>query len=206
MPIPLDELNRALIPRVLTPATTVAELLYLFAEQPEPRRCFAVVRVDRDAYDVLALDDLGEDLAPFGESALPLALSALSGLLRLAAPVRYDKIGADAARRAQAATPRRRLVVLDADGVVVGVMASTNLGASKGLADPLALIAPPPPLLEVGGPGPAPAPAHLNTRFEGLGPNQLLTVGRRVPLVVSVGAPTASNLSQSSRPFSFDFE
>src|SRR6266508_428864 len=93
MPIPLDELNRALIPRVLTPGTTVAELLYLFAEQPEPRRCYAVVRAGTDAYDVLALDDLGEALAPLGEAALPLALSALPGLLRPAAPVRYDQIG-----------------------------------------------------------------------------------------------------------------
>ena len=62
-------------PRVLTPGTTVAELLYLFAEQPEPRRCYAVVRVGRDGYDVLALDDLREALEPLGEAALPLALS-----------------------------------------------------------------------------------------------------------------------------------
>jgi hypothetical protein len=34
MPIPLESLERAVIPRVLTPATTVAELLYLFADQP----------------------------------------------------------------------------------------------------------------------------------------------------------------------------
>ena len=88
MPIPLDELNRVLIPRVLTPATTVAELLYLFAEQPEPRRCFAVVRVGRDEYDVLALDDLREITTERGELALPLALSALPGLLKPAAPVR----------------------------------------------------------------------------------------------------------------------
>ncbi|HEX9442382.1 MAG TPA: hypothetical protein VF909_22030, partial [Roseiflexaceae bacterium] len=74
MPIPLDDLNRALIPRVLTPAITIAELLYLFAEQPEPQRCFAVVRVGRDGYDVLALDDLREALESLGESALALAL------------------------------------------------------------------------------------------------------------------------------------
>ena len=36
MPIPLDELNRTLIPRVLTTAATVAELLYLFAGAFEP--------------------------------------------------------------------------------------------------------------------------------------------------------------------------
>ena len=87
MPIPLDELNRALVPRVLTPATTVAELLYLLAEQPEPRRCYAVVRVAADLYDVLALDDLREPLEPDGEVVLPLALGALPGLLRPAAPV-----------------------------------------------------------------------------------------------------------------------
>jgi hypothetical protein len=249
MPIPLDELNRALIPRVLTPGTTVAELLYLFAEQPEPRRCYAVVRVGRDEYDVLALDDLGDPVARRRESILTLALSALPGLLKPAAPVRYDKIGADAARRAQAATPRRRLVVLDADGVVLGVMASTNLGVPKGMEDPLALIglerpskvhtgllepppAPPgvepdvlepepspapgygpPPPGQYGPPqpapgqyGPPPAPAHLNTQFKGLGPNQPLTVGQRVSLIVWVGAPTTTNLSQSSRPFTFDFE
>jgi hypothetical protein len=70
MPIPLDELNRALIPRVLTPAATVAELLYLFAEQPEPRRCYVVVRVGRDEYDVLALDELGDPVARRRESIL----------------------------------------------------------------------------------------------------------------------------------------
>ena len=131
MPIPLDELNRALVPRVLTPATTVAELLYLLAEQPEPRRCYAVVRVAADLYDMLALDDLREPLEPDGESALSLALGALPGLLRAAAPVRQDTIGLAAAERAQAATPRRRPVVLNADGAVLGVMASVLLGTSK---------------------------------------------------------------------------
>jgi hypothetical protein len=204
------------------------------------------VRVGRDEYDVLVLDDLREITAERGELALPLALSALRGLLRPAASVRYDKIGADAARRAQAATPRRRLVVLDADGAVLGVMASTNLGVPKGMEDPLALIglerpskvdtrllepppAPPreePDVLEPEPPpappqppsgqyrppqpppsrAPPPAPAHLNTQFKGLGPNQPLTVGQRVSLIVWVGAPTATNLSQSSRPFAFDFE
>ena len=206
MPIPLDDLNRALIPRVLTPAITIAELLYLFAEQPEPQRCFAVVRVGRDGYDVLALDDLREALESLGESALALALSALRGLLRPAAPVHQDQIGLAAAKKLQHATPRRRLVVLDADGAVLGALVAIFMGTSKGLDDPLALIEPRRPAVLAGDePAPPPAPAHLNTEFKGLGPNQPLQVGRQVSLLVWVGAPSATTLSRSTRPFAFDF-
>ncbi len=42
MPIPSEILIRTLVPRILTPATTVAELLYLFAEQPNPGFAYAV--------------------------------------------------------------------------------------------------------------------------------------------------------------------
>ncbi|NJN67053.1 MAG: caspase family protein [Chloroflexaceae bacterium] len=44
-------------------------------------------------------------------------------------------------------------------------------------------------------------PPHLNTRFEGLTPNQPLPVGQRVPLVVWVGTPTG----QRSERFQFTF-
>lgn len=206
MPIPIDSLERAIIPRVLTPATTVEELLYLFKEQPEPRRCYAVVRVSADAYDVLTLDDLCEVAWPQGNALLPMALGALPGLLKPAAPVRQDRIGEDAADRKKNAAPRRRLVVLDADGAVLGCLTGGFLSGVTG-TDLLALITPEEPAvlgMEETAP-PSPTPANLNTRFEGLGANQPLTVGRRVPLIVSVGAPTASDSSQSSRPFTFTF-
>jgi hypothetical protein len=89
---------------------------------------------------------------------------------------------------------------------VLGVMASILLGTSKGLIDPLALIGPlSDRLFRRERPEPPPAPAHLNTEFKGLGPNQPLPVGRQVSLLVWVGAPTVTTLSQSSRTFAFDF-
>jgi hypothetical protein len=46
---------------------------------------------------------------------------------------------------------------------------------------------------------------HLNTRFDGIGPDQPLPVGRRVPLVVWIGAEIERERSQSSRPFTYIF-
>jgi hypothetical protein len=48
-------------------------------------------------------------------------------------------------------------------------------------------------------------PPALNTRFDNIGPEQPLVAGRRVPLIISVGAPTANTCAQSSRPFTFAF-
>lgn len=48
-------------------------------------------------------------------------------------------------------------------------------------------------------------PPALNTRFDNIGPEQPLVVGRRVPLIISVGAPTTNTFAQSSRPFTFAF-
>jgi hypothetical protein len=203
MPIPPDILERALIPRVLTPATTVAELLYLLAEQPEPHRCYAVLRVAADAYDVLALDDLRELAEARGAALLPLPLGALVGLLRPAAPLYQARIGQAAAERKMHATPRRRIVVLDADGEVAGVMVTNPLAVPKG-GSPLGLIGATPGVLEQGATMPA-APPQLNTRFDGVAPNAPLIVGQRVPLIVSVGTPTATHSAQSSAPFLFDF-
>ena len=208
MPIPLESLERAIIPRVLTPATTVEELLYLFQEQPKPHEYFAVVRANPDEYDVLNLDDLCAVSWPQGAALLPVTLGAVPGLLKPAAPVRQDALGEDAAKRQRSATPRRRLVVLDASGAVLGCLIEKFLAVPKG-PDLLALITPPTPIVlndEVPTPAPPPAPANLNTRFDGIGANQPLTVGRLVPLIVSVGAPTANNTGQSSRPFTFTFE
>src|SRR5690349_22664084 len=115
MPIPAEEINRLIIPRVLTPTTTLAELLYLFAEQPNPRRCYAVVRVGTAGYDVLALDDLSQAFGAGDRSLLGLPLSRLTGLLRAVAPVRQNKVGKSRAQQLQSASPRRRLVVLDAN-------------------------------------------------------------------------------------------
>ncbi len=203
MPIPPNILERALIPRVLSPATTVAELLYLFAEQPEPYRCYAVLRVAADAYDVLALDDLREFTDARGAALLPLPIGAVAGLLWPAAPLHQARIGEDAAKKTMHATPRRRIVVLDEDGEVAGVLVSNPLAVPKG-ASPLELIGATPGVLEPEALTPT-APPQLNTRFDGVAPNAPLVVGRRIPLIVSVGAPTATHSAQSSTTFAFDF-
>lgn len=211
MPIPNELISRSLIQRVLTPATTVAELLYLFAEHPEPHKVFAVVCGGPDAYDVLALNDLCyEPVSSFVNDrrdllgTLPLA--AVPELLRLGAPIVQSQAGEDRATREQAQRHRRRLVVLDDAGQIVGVMASVNLGVPKG-GSPLELIG-------VGEPGvlgpddepPAapPAPPHLNVRLDGVAPGSPLTVGQLVPLRVAVGAPSMSGVA-ASKPFAFDF-
>jgi hypothetical protein len=46
---------------------------------------------------------------------------------------------------------------------------------------------------------------YLNTRFDGIGPEQLLPVGQRVPLILWVGDMLENNHGQSSRPFDFTF-
>lgn len=73
--------------------------------------------------------------------------------------------------------------------------------------EPPPILAPSPelsPELSVDTPAPA-APAHLNTRFDWIGPQSSLPVGRRVPLVVWVGEAIAADASRSSRPFTFRF-
>lgn len=228
MPVPIEHLEREkLIPCVLTSSTTVGEMLFMFDEQPDPYHCYAVVRVGIELYDVLTLADLQPAAVERGAALLPLALGAIPGLLQPTDPVWQARIGLDAAERRMGATPRRRLVVLDETGAVLGILASPFLLASKDPVSPLHLIAPPPPpivappsprspsVLEPEplpapsppepAPEPPPAPPYLNTRFEGIEPNGPLIVGRRVPLIVSVGAPTAGNHPQSSRRFEFDF-
>jgi CHAT domain len=200
-------LERAVIPRVLTPATTVAELLYLFAEQPQPQRCYAVVRVADDAYVVLALDDLNQIVAEQGQALLAMPLRSVENLLRAAPPLWQSQIGPEAANRAKHQAPRRRVVVLDDSSAVAGVLVTTMFGTSRDLRSSLDLINGTSTEELDGEPLAAPpAPPHLNTRFDGVAPNAPLTVGRRVPLIVSVGAPTATNNAQSSRPFAFTFE
>lgn len=207
MPIPLETLQREhIIPRVLAATTTVAELLYLFKEQPPAHPAFAVVRVGADAYDVLTLADLGEAVMQRGAALLPMMLRAVPGLLQPAAPVWYERTDRDTAERQRSQAPRRRLVVLDATGAVLGGLGTAH-PASKSPVNPLALLsaAPDPASSTLSGAArPSPIPPHLNTRFDGVAPNAPLTVGRRVPLIVSVGPPTATNLGRSDL-FTFDF-
>jgi hypothetical protein len=195
MPIPPDTLTTTLLPRILTPATSVAELLALFQQQPQPRACYAVVRLAADAYDVLALADLTETTQQHGQALLSMSLREVPGLLKPAAPVRQVTTGQAAAERKLHASPRRRLVVLDAHGDVPGILVSHPLSVSKG-ADPLTLLTP----AVLGEEAPTLLP-HLNTRFEGFAPDQPLPVGQRVPFVVWVGVPTG----QRSEPFQFTF-
>jgi hypothetical protein len=195
MPIPPDTLTTALIPRILTPTTSVAELLALFQQQPQPSACYAVVRLAADAYDLLALTDLSDATQQHGQSLLQMPLGAVPSLLQPAAPVRQATTGQAAAERKLHASPRRRLVVLDAHGDVPGILVSHSLSVPKG-ADPLALLTP----AVLGEEAPT-LPPHLNTRFEGLAPDQPLPVGQRVPFVVWVGLPTG----QRSEPFQFTF-
>jgi hypothetical protein len=66
---------------------------------------------------------------------------------------------------------------------------------------------PPPPWIEKPIPREQPegdAP-YLNTRFDGIGPDQLLPVGRRIPLIIWIGRLIENNRGQSSRPFTFSF-
>lgn len=51
----------------------------------------------------------------------------------------------------------------------------------------------------------SPTPAYLNTRFDGIGAEQPLPVGQRVPLIVWVGQQVTVSMAQSSRPFTFNF-
>jgi hypothetical protein len=196
MPIPPEDLTTALIPRILTPATTVAELLALFQQQPQPHACYAVVRLAADAYDVLALADLTDATQQHGQALLAMPLAAVPGLLQPAAPVRQATTGEAAAERALHASPRRRLAVLDEYGDVLGILITHTLATPKG-GDPLDLLK---PTVLSGEASPA-LPPHLNTRFEGIAPDQPLPVGQRVPFVVWVGAPTG----QRSEPFQFTF-
>lgn len=199
MPIPSTSLTRALLPHILTPATTVFELLILLREQAQPQACYAVVRLAADAYDVLALSDLDNAVQQHARALLQLPLGAVPGLLLPTAPVKQATTDMDAAERALHTTLRRRLVVLDEQGDVVGILVTHALGQPKGL-DPLALLGP----TILGDTAPVPPP-HLNTRFDGLAPDQPLLVGRRVPLVVWVGPPTATGRNQRSERFQFAF-
>ena len=189
MPIPLDELARNLLPRVLSPATTVGELLHLLAAQPEPRRVYVVVRLAADAYDVLTLSELAAFAPQSGGSFAALRLGTVPGLLLPAPPVRQTAMGLARAQREQAARPRRRLVVLDDHDAVVGVLAAVAMGVGRGdgLLDQLDTL---------------PAPAHISVRFDGRAPNQPLVVARLYQLRVAVGDPDSAH---ASRPFDFDF-
>jgi hypothetical protein len=199
MHIPTDTLTRTLLPRILTPATSVTELLALFQEQSQPHACYAIVRLAADAYDVLTLADLTDATQQYGHALLALPLRAIPDLLRPAAPIRQTTTGPAAAERALHATPRRRLVVLDEDGDVPGILVAHGLGIPKG-TNPLDLLTP----TVLGSEAPA-LPPHLNTRFEGLAPDQPLPVGQRVPLVVWVGTPIETSRSQRSERFQFNF-
>ncbi len=200
MPIPDTDLNRDLIPRVFTPAATVGELLALFQDHAQPYACYAVARLATDAYDALALIDLDDAAQQYGRALLGMTLGAVPGLLQPAAPGRQDATGPATAERALHAAPRRRLVVCDAAGDVAGIMVARPLSIAKGIG-PLDLLR---PTTLAGAAAPA-LPPHLNTRFDGLAPGQPLTVGRRAPLIVWVGAPTDTARNRHSAPFRFSF-
>lgn len=199
MPIPPEDLTRTMVPRILTPASTVAELLALFQQQAEPRACYAIVRLAADAYDILALADLTHAAQQYGQALLDMPLRAIPGLLQPAAPIPQATTGPAAATRVLHATPRRRLVVLDGHGDVAGILVTHALGIPKGI-DPLDLLKP----AVLGSALPSLSP-HLNTRFDGIAPDQPLPVGQRIPLVVWVGAPIDTARSQRSAPFRFTF-
>jgi hypothetical protein len=202
MPIPTSALHDKLIPRLCTPRTTLEELLALFAEHPEPDLAYAVVRVG-DAYAVVRLDELDRVLDREGNRALQRGLGNLSALgLQFAAvpPLRQDEYDEQQARDELMRQGVRAAVVVDAAGQVFGVLTGRDRlipktpavlgGSDAGHTPPAGTVSTRP---------------HLNTRFEGLEPNQSLLVGRAVPLVVWVGAPTASTNAESSRPFQFEF-
>ena len=199
MPILPAELTRTLLPRILSSSFTVPELLALFQEQAQPHIYYAVVRLSADAYDVLTLADLDVAAQQHGRMILALPLSAVPGLLQPTAAVRQATIGMAAADRALHATPRRRLVVIDDSGDVSGILVANMLGTTKG-SSALDLLVP-----GVLGTEPSPLLPHLNTRFDGLAPDQSLPVGQRVPLIISVGQPGANSHSQRSEPFQFSF-
>ena len=218
MSIPDALLNQALVPRLLDPAATVAELLYLLSVQPDPESSYAVVRFADDTYDVVALDDLRLHAGQFGAALLPIALRALPGMLQPGKPVIQAQTSEAQAQREKHERHRRRLVVVNDAGEVVGILVTISMSAPRGMS-PLWLINDETSfvldisesILDVSGGRsegrpPAPlAPPCLNTRFDGLEPGQPLVVGQRVPLIISVGDPTATNSAQSSRPFAFSF-
>ncbi|MCG8353319.1 MAG: CHAT domain-containing protein [Chloroflexales bacterium] len=213
MPISLQEIHTQVLARTLTPATTVAELLRLFQALPPAQQWeyYAVVRLDLLRYDILTLDDLGALSPKHGPALLRMTLEQAPGLLKPAAPLYAPRVDAAAAERAAREAPRRCLAVLDEQDRVLGVWGKR--WSSKGLTNPLALLslemvepepAPPPTRLSL--PDEEAPPPYLNTRFEGIGPNDLLPVGVRVPLVIAVGAQVPSTRNQSSRPFKFRFD
>jgi hypothetical protein len=204
MAIPVESLERTLVSQVLDPAATVAELLHLLAAHPEPARSYVVVRFAANAYDVVALDDLQEYSKRLGAALLSMELRAVRGLLQPGKPVIQSQIGTPGAQREQNKRHRRRLVVLDDEGDVIGLLVAHFLTSSS-KDSLLALITNEAAILDYGESAPLPTPPMLNTRFDGVGSNELLIVGRRVPLIISVGAPVATNSAQSSRPFAFDF-
>lgn len=210
MPIPTSALEQTVLAYIFTPRTPFEELYALFQEQADPHAAYAVVRVGTDAYTVLRLADLEQVQTDRGQAVRPLALGNIPELRlhELATePVRYDTIDEQEARDHVAQLPtaaQRPLVVLDPVGTIMGVLPATPRVVTTG---------PPLPVLTLGGdlgrsvhskPLP-PTQPYLNTRFDGVEHNEPLKIGRRVPLIVSVGAPTASSRAQSSRPFTFPF-
>src|SRR5262249_47183557 len=152
----------------------------------EPARNYAVVRMGSDAYDVLALDDLRDLVDQQGAALLPLALGTIPGLLRAGEPLVQSQVGQARAEREMHDRHRRRLVVLDNVGDVIGVLAETMLAIPKG-GSPLDLLRTTAPAV-LGEPEIQPStPPYLNTRFDGIAPGAPLVIGRRIPLIVSVG-------------------
>ncbi len=207
MPISDQALERKIISVLLEPTTTVEELLLLFNEQqPQQLEYYAIIAIGTDRYDVLQVNDLREPLEKYGRSLATMALGAVPGLLWPTAPLSKDQTDAAAAEQAKNASPRCRLVVLNANGAVVGVLIGDGAAIPKGLGDPLTLLNPPGPLVlgaEESAPAPLPAPPSLNAGFDGLAPNQPLTVGSATVLRVAVGVPTAT--TRKSGVFKFDF-
>lgn len=183
MPIPDTRLNRTLIPQVLPPETTLAELLAWFAAHPQPERCFAVLCAAADAYAVLARRDLRAHLYDLARE-----LRMIPGLLVFEPPVYQVQIGEAQADRELARRATGRLVVLDAAGDVAGLLVATPLSATPGLES-----LPPMPAL----------PPQLLARIPGHTPPRALRVGQTVSLEVLIGTPGADALGAT--PFSFPF-
>ena len=202
-------ISRALIPRVLTPSATVAELLFLFREQPQPSQCYAIVRLAGGGHCALMLEDLDRAARQLGDALLAMPLAAVPDLLRSNALFAEAALASDRAKREARQQPRRRAIVADERGAIVGVFATSVLAAPRdiGSASALGLLGrDPPAVLSPAAPNEVkPAPAHLNTAFEGLAADQPLVVGAEHVLLIDVGAPAAQGRARTSRPFAFDF-
>lgn len=183
------------IRQIFSSATTVEELLWHFYAAGDPYNTFAVVYVAAGLYDALLLSDLREPVARQGADLLALPLGLISGLLQPGAPLFRTQASLAQARREQHERPRRRLVLLDQDGTVAGVLASPTL-ASTGGADPLGLL--------FADEQRASAPT-TRAYFPTLPVGGALPLGSQTQLLVAVESVAAVAPPGRARPFAFTF-